>query len=94
MGGVVEEANQPARDLSRMERFRETLSAGQDVNAVAPDQAGPTYNPHAVTEKNIDALWPFVSQILGIVQQHDQISRYAVKMVLTRRREDTKAGRV
>ena len=78
------EANQPTRDLSRMERFRETLKAGQDANAAAPDQAGPTYNPHAVTEKNIDALWPFVSQILGIVQQHDQISRYAVKMVLTR----------
>lgn len=82
------EANGPGRDLSRMERFRETLNAGRDDNEVIQDRndtaTSAAYNPHSVLEKNIDALWPFVSQVLGVVQTHEGISRFAVKMVLTR----------
>lgn len=69
---------------TRLQSMREQLygPGGQPTPAGPPLQGA--FDPHLVEVGYTAELWSYVGQILGVVQNHEDVSRWASKMVLTR----------
>lgn len=69
---------------TRLQSMREQIYGSDAPFVPAGPPLASAFDPHLVEVGYTPELWSLVGQILGVVQNHEEVSRWASKMVLTR----------